>query len=150
MLLKSRWFKLQRIQYGANLKITDIDSVLVIDDSRLSRAAIDMLFQERLPQCVVDEAANAEQALEKVAIKHYQVILVDINMPGMDGFALAPLLKQLSPSSYVIFLTANIQDATRRKAIEMGVGFVSKPIKKQTIDDILTQIGALSVRTQRI
>lgn len=129
------------------MKITDINTALVIDDSRLSRAAIKMLFQERLPQCVVDEAANAEQALEKVAIKHYQVLLTDINMPGMDGFTLAPLLKQRSPSSYVIFLTANIQDATRRKAIEMGVGFVNKPIKKNTIDDILTQIGILDVGT---
>lgn len=129
------------------MKITDINTALVIDDSRLSRAAIKMLFQERLPQCVVDEAANGQEALEKVASQHYQVLLTDINMPGMDGFTLAPLLKQRSPSSYVIFLTANIQDATRRKATEMGVGFVNKPIKKNTIDDILTQIGILDVGT---
>ena len=129
------------------MKNTDINAMLVIDDSRLSRAAINMLFQERLPQCIVDEAANADEALVKVTDKHYDVILVDINMPGMDGLELVPILKGKTPGSHIVFLTANIQEATRRKAAALGVGFVNKPIKQHTVDDILNQIGILDAGT---
>ena len=130
------------------MKNTDINAALIVDDSRLSRTAAKIALQKCLPHClIVDEAANADEALARVDNEHYDLILLDINMPGMDGLTLVPLLKEKTPNSQIVLLTANVQNSTRNKAIELGVGFVNKPINKDTISDIFKQIGVIDVGT---
>lgn len=119
-------------------------SVLIIDDSRLSRGAMRSRIRDRFPAWETDEAGDANQALAMAEAKNYDLFTVDINMPGMSGLELGPLLKEKNPAAYVIFLTANIQDATRKRIEAMGAGFVRKPIKPETVDRLLEVMETLA------
>jgi len=112
-------------------------SLLIIDDSRLSRAALSARILSRLPNWDINQAANADQALAMAEAKNYNLITVDINMPGMNGLDLCPLLKERTPAAKLVFITANVQDATRNRIKAMGSSLITKPIKPETVDRLI-------------
>jgi DNA-binding NarL/FixJ family response regulator len=116
-------------------------TVLLIDDSQLSRAGLRTHFRSLRPDWGVDEAADADQALAMAEIKEYRLFVVDINMPGISGLELVPLLQARAPQARIVVVSANTQDAVRNRVHAMGVGFVAKPVKKETVDQILLVAG---------
>ena len=103
--------------------------------------AAEGVFREKFPDWEIDEALNADAAQAKAEQKSYDLFTLDINMPGMSGLELAPILKEKYPAARLVFLTANIQDATRKRIEEMGAGFMSKPIKEDTVDQLIEAMG---------
>ena len=82
------------------------------------------------------EAANAKQALELVKTQTPDLILMDINMPDMDGYTLTSRLKNYPNMAKVpiIALTANVMRGDREKSLEAGCdGYIQKPIDVDTI-----------------
>jgi CheY-like chemotaxis protein len=77
-------------------------------------------------------AASAQQALERakaIADPMLILILTDINMPGMSGLEMLPKVKAARPNVPVIMITAYGDEATKRKAAELGAaGLLTKPI----------------------
>jgi CheY-like chemotaxis protein len=120
--------------------MNDSKIVLVVDDSRVSRLMARQFILARQPGWQVEEAATGEEALEKVRAMSPVLILVDVNMPGMGGLAAAGHLRAMCPDAHISLLTANVQNTTRHRATEMGIGFMEKPITEQRIDAL---IGAL-------
>jgi CheY-like chemotaxis protein len=114
--------------------------VLVVDDSRVSRLMARQFILARQPGWQVEEAATGEEALEKVRAMSPVLILVDVNMPGMGGLAAAGHLRALCPNAHISLVTANVQNTTRSRAAELGIGFMEKPITEERIDAL---IGAL-------
>lgn len=115
-------------------------TVLVVDDSRVSRLMARQFILTKQPGWLVEEAATGEEALMKVQAMSPVLILVDVNMPGMGGLAAAGRLRQLCPDAHISLVTANVQNATRHRAGEMGIGFMQKPITEARIHALL---GAL-------
>lgn len=115
-------------------------TVLVVDDSRVSRLMARQFILTRQPGWLVVEAATGEEALDKVRAMSPVLILIDINMPGMGGMAAAGHLRALCPDAHISLVTANVQNATRNRASEMGIGFMEKPITEARIHALL---GAL-------
>ncbi len=77
----------------------------------------------------VENASNGVEALKKVKNTLFGVILLDIRMPGMDGMQVLEKLKEDSPQSLVIILTAHGSDENRKKACKNDVfDFIDKPI----------------------
>jgi YesN/AraC family two-component response regulator len=60
-------------------------SILIADDHELLRRGLKSILAEAFPDLAAGEAANAAQALEAVQKKHWDVVLLDINMPGRSG-----------------------------------------------------------------
>jgi two-component system chemotaxis response regulator CheY len=116
-------------------------TVLLIDDSQLSRTGLRTHFRALRPDWGVDEAGDADQALAMSEIKDYGLFVVDINMPGISGLELVPLLQVRAPQAKIVVVSANTQDAVRTRVQAMGVGFVGKPIKKQTVEQVLEVAG---------
>ncbi|HAE59724.1 MAG TPA: response regulator [Anaerolineae bacterium] len=88
----------------------------------------------------VEEAQNATEALEKLKTLRPKLILMDINMPDMDGYTLTAHIRQLPNMGGIpiIALTANVMKGDREKSLEAGCdGYIQKPID---IDTITTQI----------
>jgi two-component system, cell cycle response regulator DivK len=88
----------------------------------------------------VEEAPNATEALEKLKTLRPKLILMDINMPDMDGYTLTAHIRQLPNMGGIpiIALTANVMKGDREKSLEAGCdGYIQKPID---IDAITTQI----------
>jgi CheY-like chemotaxis protein len=108
-------------------------TVLIVDDSRVSRLVARQYILTLQPGWTVIEAGTGEEALAKAPEAQPQLVLMDVNMPGMGGIACAEKLRALLPHAHISLLTANVQDATRHRAGEIGVGFMEKPITPERI-----------------
>ncbi|MBL8099768.1 MAG: response regulator [Anaerolineales bacterium] len=93
------------------------------------------------------EAAKAEQAFEKLENEKIDLILMDINMPDMDGYTLTAKIKQIDKFAKIpiIAVTANVMRGDREKSLEAGCdGYIQKPID---IDTLTQQIERFIIRS---
>ena len=85
-----------------------------------------------------DIAANGIEALQALERQHYDVVLMDIKMPEMDGFEAARIIRQCYPNNgpKIIAITAYGIDSYREKCLEAGMDdYIAKPVK---VDDLAT------------
>lgn len=120
--------------------MSDSKTVLIVDDSRVSRMLIRSLILVKHPEWIMEEAASGEEALEKTRTLVPDLITLDINMPGMGGFAAAEELVKNCPGCRIVLLTGNIQESSRHKAEKLGVGFVEKPITENCVTNVLAYL----------
>ncbi|SDA44104.1 MULTISPECIES: response regulator [unclassified Janthinobacterium] len=121
--------------------MTHSKQVLVVDDSRVSRLMSHQFILSKHADWQVIEAATGEEALEKVKTFTPVLILLDVNMPGMGGVAAAEQLRALCPQTHIFLVTANVQNAIRNRASELGVGFMEKPITETRIHQLIESLG---------
>lgn len=110
---------------------TPVATVLVVDDENRNRRLLELLL--RPEGYVVRHSASGEEAVDDVARQPPDLILLDIMMPGMDGYQVAGILKA-SPASAdipIIMVTALADRAARMRGLEAGVDeFLSKPVDR--------------------
>ena len=111
---------------------------LIIDDERLARKELASLLERHDHIEVVGEAANADEAEAMVAEKRPDLIFLDINMPGRDGFE---LLAALDPAPQVIFVTAYDEHALRAFQVN-ALDYVVKPIDPDRLAAALGKLHA--------
>lgn len=79
-----------------------------------------------------DRARNGQEAVEKTKSELYDLILMDIKMPVMDGLEATKKIKESHPDLPIIALTANAFDSDRQMAFDAGCNeFLSKPISSE-------------------
>lgn len=100
--------------------------VLLVEDNEFNRAiACDFLTNWH---CDVVEAKNGKEALEILAIENFDLIVLDLQMPIMDGYETAIVLRQQKITTPIIALTAEALKETREKVLEVGMSdIVAKP-----------------------
>jgi two-component system response regulator HydG len=102
------------------------DVLIVDDDALVCESLKEMLILEGLK---ADGVLDGESALAKIKDDHYQVILSDIQMPGLNGIELLKELKGRAPDSTVIFITGHGHIAGAVEAIKLGAyDYITKPI----------------------
>jgi CheY-like chemotaxis protein len=116
-------------------------TIFVVDDSRLARDMVSSVIASLRPDSTVVKAVDGSDALSKVDGQTPDAAILDFNMPGMDGLTLAAHLREILPQLPIGILTANVQDALRRRAEEMGCRFIAKPVTTDKIRDFLTAAG---------
>ena len=115
---------------------------IIIDDERLARAELRKLLQEFPEVEVVDEAANAEEGIEKIESQQPDLIFLDIQMPGKTGF---DMLSQLERTPHVIFTTA--YDEFALKAFEVNaLDYLLKPIEPKRLADAILKLQHGEIR----
>ncbi|STZ59436.1 response regulator receiver modulated diguanylate cyclase/phosphodiesterase with PAS/PAC sensor(s) [Mycolicibacterium tokaiense] len=106
--------------------------VLVVDDDARLR---DLLATVLTPlNCEIVQAASGEEALTLLLQRRVSVIVLDINMPGMDGFETAQLIRDVEElaSKPIIFLTGQAEAADLHRGYDLGaVDFLVKPVSRQ-------------------
>lgn len=123
-------------------------TVLLVDDSRVARMMTRNLIARAAPGLTIVEAASGDEAIAAASGvaggTPPDYILLDVNMPGMDGLTAAGHLLRLCPDASISLLTANIQDAVRHRAEELGIGFISKPPREEALVSFLSsgRVGA--------
>ncbi len=119
----------------------DKKTILYIEDNYENRTLVRRLLLS-LGYGVL-EAENAAQALDVLVGNHPDLILMDINMPDVDGYTLTHQIKEMPDFKQVpiIAITANVMRGDREKSLEAGCdGYIEKPID---VDRFLDQIAAL-------
>jgi DNA-binding NtrC family response regulator len=110
----------------------DAPTVLVVDDEPSNLASIEKIFQRDGLRVLT--ADGAKSALEIARTHRVQVVLTDLMMPGVSGIELLRALKQLSPDTEVVMMTAYGTVETAVQAMREGAyDFVEKPLKRMTI-----------------
>lgn len=112
-------------------------SVLVVDDSRISRMLIKSLVLARFPQWTVTEAVTGDEALQMAQAVAFDYCTMDINMPGLPGTDATEQLLKLQPALRVALFSANIQEAQHLRAAQLGVPFVAKPVTEKSVAQAL-------------
>ena len=107
--------------------------LLIVDDSTFSRNMI----KRALPSewdVNVTEASSGPEALMLCENRQFDVIFLDLTMPGMDGLDVLQALNNRNYTSQAFILSADIQDSSKEIAKERGaVDFLAKPIKADTL-----------------
>ncbi|MCP4697250.1 MAG: response regulator [Gammaproteobacteria bacterium] len=114
-------------------------TVLIIDDSRMSRMLVGAIVGEAYPDAKIIEAGNGKEALIKSASANVDFVTIDLNMPGMDGFEIASELRKRFPEAKMGLLTATIQESIQQKAAALGIEFIPKPITQDNIQVFLEE-----------
>lgn len=115
----------------------NISTLLIVDDSRVSRMMIRSMVLNRHPQWLILEAANGQEALQIAERDTPNFITMDLNMPGMDGLQASEQILARFPGTRIAIFTANIQEATRTRSKALGLAFIAKPITQESVDNAL-------------
>jgi two-component system, LytTR family, response regulator len=109
---------------------------IIIDDERLARNELKKLLMDFPMIEVLDEAANAEEGIEKIDALNPDLVFLDIQMPGRTGF---DMLQELDKAPHVIFTTA--YDEYALKAFEVNaLDYLMKPIEPKRLADALQKM----------
>ncbi|MCH9636770.1 MAG: response regulator [Gammaproteobacteria bacterium] len=143
----------------ANQKISiNQRKILLVEDDKLAAKIVESILTEL--NCVIDIAPNAKTALRLVQEKDYQLILMDIGLPDMDGIALTHRIRlqqwQRTDTTPIIGLTAHIDVENRQRCLDAGMNTVMlKPFRKEMAVELLktfvpdTDINQVSSSTER-
>jgi CheY-like chemotaxis protein len=117
-------------------------SILIVDDNPVNRRIVTLLLKGRLRD--VDMAFNGSQALSKFMQKPYDIILMDIHMPEMDGYESAASIRLYEAEHYkgkksvIIAMTASEEGEVISRCYNSGMdAYLGKPFLVQQLFDIL-------------
>lgn len=115
--------------------------LLLVDDEALARARLCTLLGDcTQPSAVVAaEAANAAQAVSALARERFDVVLLDVRMPGADGVTLARRIAEMIDPPAVVFITAHAEHAVQ--AFEVAaIDYLTKPVRLERLQQALQKV----------
>ena len=118
---------------GKNLEeISRTLKILVAEDNTINQKVLQVYFKNLGFE--IDLADDGSTAVEKAKKQDYDLILMDVMMPIMDGWEATRVLRKLGIKTPIIAVTADVSEETRNRSIETGMNdYIPKPVK---IDDI--------------
>lgn len=125
--------------------MNETKTILVVDDEERIRRLIRMYLERE--EFVVEEAENGELALEMALKKEYDVILLDVMMPVMDGLEMCEYLRE-EKNTPVIMLTAKGEESNRVQGFEVGADdYIVKPFSPR---EVVLRVKAVLRRTHNL
>ena len=120
--------------------------ILLAEDNELNAEIAETVLEETgIKVKHVEDGIQCIEELKKMPEKYYDVILMDVQMPNMDGYTAAQRIRDLDDSRAeipIIAMTANAYDEDRRKAQEAGMdGFLAKPLD---VDEMMRLLGKIT------
>lgn len=116
--------------------------LLLADDQALVRGAIAALLELEPDLHVVAQVGRGDDVLDAVRTSNAQVALLDVEMPGMDGLAVARQLRQLHPQCRSLIVTTFGRPGYLRRAMEAGAsGFVVKDTPASQLADAVRRVA---------
>ena len=119
-------------------------NILIVDDETLARARLRTLLSDCAPALptTVAEAAHGAQAMALLAPtggRAFDLVLLDIHMPGQDGLALAHAVRALPQPPAVVFVTAHADHAVSAFALD-AVDYLTKPVRLERLQQALAKV----------
>jgi len=116
-------------------------TILIVDDHQLIRQTWSFILNNNLGYNVTGECSNAKDAVELAASLRPDIIILDINLPGMSGVEAVPHLLASSPSSKILAVSTHNQPVYARRMIKNGaMGYVCKNSSSQEMFQALQEV----------
>jgi two-component system cell cycle response regulator len=125
-------------------------NVFIVDDDLSIRTIISLILDE---YCSVEQIETGEEALQKAGVMIPDLILLDVSMPGMDGYEVCRRLKANPVTEHiaVIFITALETNESEELGLEIGaVDFIRKPISERIVQARVSNVLNLQAATQKL
>jgi DNA-binding NarL/FixJ family response regulator len=111
--------------------------LFLCDDNDQYRA-LARLVLERSGHEIAGEAGDGQEAIERAPASGADIVLLDLNMPRMDGYEALPRLRDVVPDAKILVLTTGQAPDERRRALAAGAdGFIVKPERVFALDEEL-------------
>ena len=116
--------------------------VLIVDDEELARLRMRSLLADCASPAaeVAGEAGSAAEALHWLAANDADLVLLDINMPGLDGLQLAERLRASARPPRIVFITAHAGHALKAFDID-AVDYLTKPVRRARLQEALVRVA---------
>ena len=120
-------------------------TILVVEDNAMNQMVIKMITKKWL-NTNVDFANNGEEGVKKLMENHYDIILMDLQMPIMDGYEATIAIRkgeagENKKSIPIIALTADVMETTKTRVLEIGMNkYLSKPIDKDLLFETINSL----------
>jgi signal transduction histidine kinase/DNA-binding response OmpR family regulator len=116
--------------------------ILLVEDDKINQVVAKMTLEEL--GCQVEIAQDGQQALQMTASKHYDVVLMDLHMPVMDGYTATQHIRQREQSTFghqlIIAMTADNIRADANKCSQIGLDdALMKPVSKSALEQVFTK-----------
>lgn len=113
--------------------------ILLVDDEPHIRKYVSLILKQ-LGSPIIVEAGNGEEAIAAYQRENPDLVLMDVNMPKMDGIETLEKLKQIDPNCVVIMLTSLANRETIERALELGaLNYIRKDTPKEEIAKALAE-----------
>jgi len=114
-------------------------NMLLVEDDELVRDSLALFFANE--GCRLEVRESAEDGLEIIHHRPFDVVITDFRLPGMNGLDFLRILQELQPAAQKILLTAYMNEEVLAEAFRLGVHeFIEKPIVTDDIEEALTRV----------
>ncbi len=112
--------------------------ILIVDDESVVRQAfVRILSSDR---CIVEAVDNGADALRKMRDQAFDVVLLDLKMPGMDGMTVLRTIKENWPESEVIIVTGYAAIQTAKESVALGAfDYMAKPVGPDEVINVTNE-----------
>ena len=118
-------------------------SLLITDDHKLVREAWSTILNNDPRFTVLAESGSAEEALELTRNLRPRIVIMDINLPGMNGIEVIPQIRKYSPGTRILGVSLHTQPTYARRMIQQGAhGYVTKSSSREEMFRALLEIHA--------
>jgi CheY-like chemotaxis protein len=97
-----------------------LSRLLLLDDDPALLSALSDTIEFRLGPLMLDAVDSGTRALDLLRANRYDAMIIDVNMPNMNGFEFLAVAKQLRPNIPVLMISAHADDVVREKALAAG------------------------------
>jgi len=128
---------------------TSRPSILVVEDFDLLRSSVMLWLKNRFPSCLIHGVGSGEEALEHARANSPDIVLMDLDLPGIDGLETTSRIKAQAPETTVVMLTMHDTPGHRLAAADAGAsGYIAKADMEEQLEATVARLLDLSRGTQ--
>ncbi|MEO7960964.1 MAG: response regulator transcription factor [Ginsengibacter sp.] len=115
--------------------------ILLVDDHTIIRSGLKIFISNIVPFSEIDEADGGDSAFEKIKQHDYDLLVLDVNMPGTDSFGLVSNIIAIKPSSKILMLSMNAEEIYAKKYLQLGaMGYIGKDATEDEIKSAIETV----------
>jgi len=115
--------------------------VLLVDDHAVVRRGVRAILEDNMPTLAIDEAGSGDEALQRLSGEKFDAVVLDLSMPGRDGFDLLAELKHRHPKLPVLIMSLHGEEQFALRALRAGAaGYLTKSTAPEQLVHAVTKV----------